>query len=103
MDIENRKEEIELKPHEIASKTVTPTHTLDWYIKWVASVVILIGMALTSIQMTPLNLYFHLVGVLGWFVVGFMWHDRALMVVNSVASMIFFMGILNYYFGCAYP
>jgi len=26
-----------------------------------------------------------------------------LMVVNSVAAMIFFMGILNYYFGGAYP
>ena len=84
-------------------KKVTPKGTIDWSIKWVASIVILIGMALTSIQMTPINLYFHLVGVLGWFVVGFMWHDRALMVVNSVASMIFFMGILNYYFGGTYP
>ena len=34
MDSEHRKEEIELKPHEIASKTVTPTHTIDWYIKY---------------------------------------------------------------------
>ena len=49
------------------------------------------------------NLFFHFVGVLGWLVVGVMWHDRALMVVISVAAMIFFMGILNYYFGGAYP
>ena len=84
-------------------KKLTPIGTLDWYIKWIASIIILIGMCLTSINFIPYNLFFHLVGVVGWLVVGVMWHDRALMVVNSVAAMIFFMGILNYYFGGAYP
>ena len=84
-------------------KKLTPVGTLDWYIKWVASFIILIGMALTSINLTPFNLYFHFIGVVGWLVVGVMWHDRALMVVNSVAAMIFLMGILNYYFGGTYP
>ena len=84
-------------------KKLTPVGTLDWYIKWVASFIILIGMALTSINLTPFNLYFHFVGVVGWLVVGVMWHDRALMVVNSVAAMIFLMGILNFYFGGTYP
>ena len=84
-------------------KKLTPVGTLDWYIKWIASVIILIGMCLTSINFMPYNLFFHFVGVMGWLVVGVMWHDRALMVVNSVAVMIFFMGILNYYFGGAYP
>ena len=84
-------------------KKLTPVGTFDWYIKWIASIIILIGMCLTSINLTPYNLYFHLVGVLGWLIVGVMWHDRALMVVNAVASMIFFMGVLNYYFGGAYP
>ena len=84
-------------------KKLTPVGTLDWYIKWTASGIILIGMCLTSINFMPYNLFFHFVGVMGWLVVGVMWHDRALMVVNSVAAMIFFMGILNYYFGGAYP
>ena len=84
-------------------KKLTPVGTLDWYIKWSASFIILIGMALTSINVTPFNLYFHFVGVVGWLIVGFMWHDRALMVVNSVAAMIFLMGILRYYFGGVYP
>ena len=84
-------------------KKLTPVGTLDWYIKWVSSFIILIGMALTSINLTPFNLYFHFVGVSGWLIVGFMWHDRALMVVNSVAAMIFLMGILRYYFGGVYP
>ena len=88
--------------NEIWLKSNTPKQGWSWYIKWFASFIILIGMALTSINLTPINLYFHFVGVVGWLIVGFMWHDRALMVVNSVASMIFLMGILNYYFGGAY-
>ena len=84
-------------------KKLTPVGTLDWYIKWVSSFIILIGMALTSINLTPFNLNFHFVGVSGWLIVGLMWHDRALMVVNSVAAMIFLMGILRYYFGGVYP
>ena len=84
-------------------KKLTPVGTLDWYIKWVSSFIILIGMALTSINLTPFNLYFHFIGVSGWLIVGLMWHDRALMVVNSVAAMIFLMGILRYYFGGVYP
>ena len=84
-------------------KKVTPKYDLSWYIKWSSSFIILIGMVLTSAGGSePYNLFFHFVGVMGWLIVGVMWHDRALMGVNSVAAMIFFMGILNYFFGGAY-
>ena len=54
-------------------------------------------MALTSMDVYPLNMYIHLVGVSGWFVVGMLWHDRALIFLNAVAIAVFFMGILNYH------
>ena len=92
----------ELENSKRITKSATPKYTIDWYIKWVSSFIILIGMALTSINLTPFNLYFHFVGVVGWLIVGLMWHDRALMVVNSVAAMILLMGILRYYFGGSY-
>ena len=60
-------------------KKVTPKGDLSWYIKWTASFIILIGMVLTSITgMEPYNLMFHFVGVLGWGIVGMLWHDREL-------------------------
>ena len=43
MDTEEKK--IDLKAHEIPTKTVTPLHTTDWYIKWVSSIVLIIGIA----------------------------------------------------------
>ena len=51
-------------------------------------------MVLTAVEISPLNLFFHLGGVTGWFIVGYMWHDRALMTVNSIAMFIFAVGIL---------
>ncbi len=65
--------------------TKTPLYTLDWYIKWFSSVVLMIGMLLTSNNIYPVNLYFHFVGVAGWMIVGMLWNDRALMVINSFA------------------
>ena len=54
-------------------------------------------MALTSMDVYPLNMYIHLVGVSGWFVVGMLWYDRALIFLNAVAIAVFLMGILNYH------
>ena len=76
-------------------KKITPKHDLSWYIKWISSYILLIGMALTSLDIQPYNLFFHLVGVTGWFFVGMMWHDRALIFINAVAMFIFITGLLK--------
>ena len=52
---------------------------------------------LTSNNIYPLNLYFHAVGMLGWFIVAMLWNDHALIVINSVSIVILLNGILNYY------
>tara|TARA_Y200000002_G_C22473513_1_gene575697 strand:+ start:383 stop:694 length:312 start_codon:yes stop_codon:yes gene_type:complete len=81
-------------------KKVTPKGDLSWYIKWTASFIILIGMVLTSITgMEPYNLFFHFVGVLGWGIVGMLWHDRALIFINGIALFIFAVGIGKWYVG----
>ncbi len=69
---------------------------LDWYIKWFASIVLIIGAAVTSLDMYPYNMYFQFVGITGWLIVGIMWKDWALIVVNTVGSLILFAGIIHY-------
>ena len=81
-------------------KKITPLHDLSWYVKWISSVIILIGMMLTSLEMAPYNLYLHLIGVCGWFAVGMLWHDRALIFLNAVAIAVFVMGIVKYHISC---
>jgi predicted membrane protein len=78
---------------------ITPQHDLSWYIKWTASILLLIAMSLTSVgNSEPWNLILHLIGVLGWLYVGILWHDRALIFINSIASFIFLSGLLRWYF-----
>ena len=75
----------------------TPIHTLDWYIKWIASFLLIIGVVLTSNNIFPANLIFHAIGMLGWFVVGILWNDRALIVINSVTLSLMSNGLITYY------
>lgn len=54
-------------------------------VKWVASVIQILGYAGTAFSWTPWNLYLFVVGVLGWLVVGVLWNDRAIMLIHFVA------------------
>jgi|TARA_B100001094_G_scaffold166039_1_gene160700 hypothetical protein len=80
-------------------KKITPKGDLSWFIKWASSVLIIIAMALTSANLYPINIVFHLLGVSGWLVVGMLWHDRALIFLNGVAIFVFATGLLNHYYG----
>ena len=75
----------------------TPTYTLDWYIKWIASIILVIGVILTSNNIFPLNLFFHAGGMLGWLIVSILWNDRALLVVNAVSLALLINGLVSYY------
>ena len=77
-------------------KKITPRYELTWYLKWLSSIFILCGMALISAGVYPLlQLTISLIGVIGWGVVGMLWHDRALIFINSVAVFIYTTGILK--------
>ena len=75
----------------------TPTHTLDWYIKWIASVILVVGVILTSNNIYPFNLMVHAIGMFGWFIVAIIWNDRALLVINAVSLVLLLNGLVSYY------
>ncbi len=75
----------------------TPTHTFDWYVKWIASVVLVVGVILTSNNIYPLNLIVHAIGMFGWFIVAIIWNDRALLVINAVSLVLLINGLVSYY------
>jgi energy-coupling factor transporter transmembrane protein EcfT len=75
----------------------TPTHTLDWYIKWIASIILVVGVILTSNNIYPFNLMVHAIGMFGWFIVAIIWNDRALLVINAVSLVLLVNGLVSYY------
>ena len=79
-------------------KKVTPKYDLSWYVKWTASVLILVATCARATGTIPqVDLWFGLFGTMGWFWVGMLWHDRALIVLNAVSLAIYIMGILGHY------
>ena len=101
--VENVRKKLDDKIKELNStrvfKKITPKGDISWYTKWASSVLIIIAMALTSANLYPINIVFHLLGVSGWLVVGMLWHDRALIFLNGVAIFVFATGLLNHYYG----
>ena len=75
----------------------TPTYTLDWYIKWIASIILIVGVILTSNNIYPFNLMVHALGMFGWFIVAIIWNDRALLVINAVSLVLLINGLVSFY------
>jgi hypothetical protein len=77
-------------------KSATPKYTIDWYIKWIASAILLVAMA--SRSNPELALYdqtFSLVGTFGWLIVALIWKDRALIILNTAAVIILGSGLIS--------
>ncbi len=62
-----------------------PTGRTGFAVKWGASVIQIMGYTATAFGWTPWNLYLFVIGVLGWFAVGVLWNDRAIMLIHLVA------------------
>ena len=76
---------------------VTPHRTKDWWIKWIASINLLIAMLLTSNNFYPINLWFQGFGLVGWFIVAMLWNDRALIVINTAGLAFILNGLFEFY------
>ena len=77
---------------------VTPYKDLSWYIKWTASAFILAAICIRAADYSHLlDLIFGLIGMSMWAVVGFMWHDRSIIMLNGVSAAIIAIGLLEYF------
>ena len=69
-------------------KSATPKYTLDWYIKWIASIFILGVMSMRGIDGFQFyDLTLSIVGITLWLWVSILWQDRALIILNGVGLL----------------
>ena len=69
-------------------KSATPKYTIDWYIKWFASIMVLAAMSVRGIEGLVLyDLTLSLIGLCGWVTVSILWKDRALILVNGIGLL----------------
>ena len=81
-------------------KSVTPKYTLDWYVKWIASLFILSAMSLRGVDgLQTWDLGLSVIGISLWLWVSILWKDRALVLLNGVGLIFllrnFFVSIMG--------
>ena len=64
-------------------------------LKWAASIVQIMGYSATAFGLTPLNIYLFLMGLIGWFTVGILWRDKAIMLIHVVALSAMVVGLIG--------
>ena len=79
-------------------KSATPKYTVDWYLKWVASIFVLVAMSYRGIN-SDIDLYLSIVGIGLWLIVSIIWNDRALITVNGVGLILLVNNLMEKLYG----
>lgn len=88
----------ELKSERIF-KSATPKYTTDWYVKWVASIMVLAAMSTRGMEGLLLwDLSLSVVGISLWLWVSIMWNDRALILLNGIGLLFLLRNLTEYLF-----
>lgn len=78
-------------------KSATPKYTLDWYVKWVASVFVLVAMSFRGVAGYELyDLVLSIVGIALWLWVSVLWNDRALIMLNGAGLLLLIRNFIEY-------
>ena len=91
----------EIKNSTRIAKSATPKGTLDWYLKWIGSVIFIVAVTVRSTEIPELkivDLGLSFIATILWAVVGFLWKDRAVMLINGIACVILLTGLLKHFF-----
>ena len=80
--------------------TLIKTTGYIYYLKWIATFVIITAVACRSVEEIPriFDIVFSLAGTAMWLVVSLAWKDRALILLNSVMSFMLLLALLRYIF-----
>ena len=98
-------EKMRFSPEEIENskrifKSATPKYTVDWYVKWASSIILICAISIRSAQISPfMDLILSFTGMVGWTYVSLVWKDRALILVNGIAMVLLGTGLLRHFAG----
>ena len=67
---------------------------LDTKLKWIATAVLIVATALTSLNIYPLGPMLYLTGGVLWLVVSIMWKEPALIVTNLTLASVNAIGLI---------
>ena len=91
-----KKENPKLKSDRIL-KSATPKYTTDWYVKWVASLLVLAAMSTRGVDgLVFWDLVLSVTGISLWLWVAVMWNDRALILLNGIGLLFLLRNLMEF-------
>lgn len=64
-------------------------------LEWASTSILLVGVALTSANIYPMNIYFSLAGNIGWLFVAWAWRKWSIITVQAVITVIYLVGMVR--------
>ena len=98
--IEEIEDQIEALEDSLSTvRKVTPMHDSTWYVKWISVAFVCVAVLFRSIEEVPkiYDITCSIFGTAGWLWVGFKWHDRALIVLNTILLAMLVSGAFRFY------
>ena len=93
---QEKKENPHLKSERIL-KSATPKYTTDWYVKWVASLLVLAAMSTRGVEgLVFWDLVLSVTGISLWLWVAVMWNDRALILLNGIGLLFLLRNLMEF-------
>lgn len=69
--------------------------TWEFWFEWISTAVLIVGVALTSYNIYPMNLWWCLAGNAGWMALGYIWRKWSLFIVELIIVVIYVDGIYS--------
>lgn len=63
------------------------------WVEWISTILIIIGVILTSFDFTPLNKVILLLGAIGWTWVGILWKHKSVWLLNGFIAIVYTVGL----------
>ena len=82
----------------LVSKNKRSLMFIKRYLKWISTALVLTGILLTNLNIYPINIYFHGLGVIGWTIAGFISKDKAILTNFGLQIPLFLIGIYKVIF-----
>ena len=78
-------------------KSATPKYTTDWYVKWVASLLVLAAMSTRGVEgLVFWDLVLSVTGISLWLWVAVMWNDHALNLLNGIGLLFLLRNLMEF-------
>ena len=68
---------------------------VEFVLEWAATILLIVGVALTSWNIYPLNIYVSLAGNFAWLLVALVWRKWSLITIQFVIILIYIAGVVK--------